>query len=303
MSTLTTLSNDLSAAVESAARSIVAVLGGRRRASSGIHWRTGVIVTADHTLDRDDDLEVILPDGATAPATLAGRDPSTDLAVLKVGAGQTSIADKADEGDLRIGHVVLAIARSGKEGPSATMGVLSALDDAWTTWRGGRVDRFIRADINTYPGFSGGALVDVAGRVIGVNTSGLSRHFTLTLPVSTVDRVTDALLSKGRIARGYLGVGLQPVRIPETLIRTLSLKRGGGAIVVAVEPGSPADKGGLFIGDVLVALNGTPVTDVDDIHSLLGPEKVGDAIVLGVIRGGGLAEVRVTVGERPDSDD
>jgi S1-C subfamily serine protease len=303
MSTLTTLSNDLSTAVESAARSIVAVLGGRRRASTGIHWRTGVIVTADHTLDRDDDLEVILPDGSTAPATLAGRDPSTDLAVLKVGAGQTSVADKADGSDLRIGHVVLAIARSGKEGPSATMGVLSALDDAWTTWRGGRVDRFIRADINTYPGFSGGALVDVAGRVIGVNTSGLSRHFTLTLPVSTVDRVTDALLSKGRIARGYLGVGMQPVRIPDTLIRTLGLKRGGGAIIVAVEPGSPADKGGLFIGDVLVALNGTPVTDVDDIHSLLGPERVGDAIALGVIRGGALAEVRVTVGERPDSDD
>lgn len=303
MSTLATLSNDLSAAVESAARCVVAVLGGRRRTSSGIHWRAGIIVTADHTLDRDDDIEVILPDGNRAGAALAGRDPSTDLAVLKLSATQTDVAEKSDGRDLRVGHVVLAIARSGKEGPSATMGVLSALDEAWTTWRGGRIDRFIRADINTYPGFSGGPLVDVSGRIVGINTSGLSRHWSLTLPVSTVDRVTDALLSKGRIARGYLGIGLQPVRIPDTLVRTLGLKRGGGAIVVAVEPGSPADKGGLFIGDVLVALNGAPVTDVDDIHALLGPERVGEAIGVGVVRAGGLAEVRVTVGERPDSDE
>jgi S1-C subfamily serine protease len=303
MSALTTLSDDLSEAVASAARSVVAVHGGRRMGASGVHWRPGVVVTTDHALEHDEDLAVTLPDGKKVAASLAGRDPSTDIAVLRIGESSCSVAEKTQADALRIGHVVLAVARHGDEGPAASMGVVSALSGVWTTWRGGRVDTFVRADLTLYPGFSGGPLVDVRGQTIGVNTSGLTRNWSVTLPATTVDRVTDALLSKGRIARGYLGVGLQSVRIPEALARALQLARGGGAIVVAVEPASPADRAGVMIGDVLVGLDGASVADVEDIHGLLGPEKVGSRALLRILRAGGLTEVSITVGERADADE
>lgn len=303
MSALTDLSDDLAGAVATAAQSVVAVNGGRRIGASGVHWRAGVIVTADHVLEQDDDLTVSLPDGKRVDAKLAGRDPSTDIAVLKADLPALPVVSRASDDAIRIGHVVLAVARPGGDGPAASMGVLSAVSGAWTTWRGGRVDRFIRADLSLYPGFSGGPLVDVSGSVIGVNTSGLTRHWSVALPVSTVDRVTDALLAKGRIARGYLGVGLQSVRIPDQIISTLKVSRGGGAIVVGVEPGSPADKGGLLIGDVLVELNGARVTDVEDVHAHLGPDAVGAHTKLHVLRAGTLADVTVTIGERSNSED
>ena len=304
MSALSSLSDELSAAVLAASRSVVAVHGGRRYGASGVHWRDGVVVTTDHALEHDEDLGVTLADGTRSSAQLAGRDPSTDLAVLRLAApASTAVTERLASDALRIGHVVLAVARPGGDGHAASMGVLSALSDAWTTWRGGRVDKFIRADLTLYPGFSGGALVDASGKTIGINTSGLTRNWSVTLPASTVDRVVDALLAKGRIARGYLGVGLQSVRIPDAIAAALRLSRGGGAIVVAVEPGSPADRGGLMIGDVLVALDGAAVTDVEDIHSLLGPEKVGAKAALRIIRAGSLADVAVTVGERDETED
>jgi len=304
MSALSNLSDDLSDAVATAARSVVTVHGGRRVGASGVVWRPGIVVTADHALEQDDEIGVSLPDGAHARAKLAGRDPSTDLAILKIDSTTVPVAERAPADGLRIGHFVIAIARpGGGGGPAASMGVMSALSDSWTTWRGGRVDRFIRADLTLYPGFSGGPLVDASGRLVGVNTSGLTRHWSVALPPSTVDRVADALLTKGRIAHGYLGVGLQPVRVPESIARALQLTRTGGAIVVAVEPGSPADKGGVLIGDVVIGIDGAAVTDVEDIHGLLGPEKVGSAASLRVIRAGTMAQVAVTVGERPASDD
>ncbi|HXW76352.1 MAG TPA: trypsin-like peptidase domain-containing protein [Candidatus Eremiobacteraceae bacterium] len=303
MSTLTNLSDELSAAVAAAGKSTVAVTGGRRRSSSGVVWRDGVVVTADHTLERDDDLAVIDAKGATRDASLAGRDRTTDLAVLRVDTPGASPSARADAASLAVGQLVLAIGRLGPDGIAASMGVMSALDGPWTTWRGGRVDRFVRADLSAYPGFSGGPLVDVRGAVIGINTSGLSRNWSLTVPASTVDRVADALLAGGRIARGYLGVGLQPVRVPEQLARTLQLGKSGGAIVVAVENGSPAERGGLLIGDVLTALDGEAIADVEDIHAELGPERVGRPVTLRVIRAGALADVKVVVGERPHGDE
>lgn len=303
MSALTTLSDDLSNAVATAARSVVTVHGGRRYGASGVVWRPGVVVTADHALEQDEEIGVTLPDGTRVGARLAGRDGSTDLAILKIESTTAQVAERAPDDALRIGHVVIAVARPGGDGPSASMGVMSALSDAWTTWRGGRVDRFIRADLTLYPGFSGGPLVDAAGRLIGINTSGLTRHWSVALPPSTVDRVADALLAKGRIARGYLGVGLQPVRVPESIARTLQLSRTGGAIVVAVEPGSPADRSGVMIGDVLVGIDGAAVSDVEDVHGLLGPDKVGSQSSLRVIRAGALTQVSVTIGERTAADD
>jgi S1-C subfamily serine protease len=294
---LLALSNDLAGAVEYAGRSVVAVYARPRTPSSGVHWRPGVIVTADHTVKRDEEISVSLPGGRMLPAVLAGRDASTDLAVLRLQGGE-SPAEIGDAASLRVGHVVLAVARPGERGVSASWGVISALGGPWRTWHGGQIDQFIRPDVSLYPGFSGGPLVDAHGRVMGINTAG-PRNMVLTIPPSTVNRVVEQLLERGRIARGYLGLGMQPVRLPESIRQTLSLPRTGGVIVVAVESNSPAERAGLLIGDVLVALDGIPVSDTADVQALLGPERVGTAIGASIIRAGLLAERVITIGERP----
>jgi S1-C subfamily serine protease len=299
-SALLALSNDLAEAVARAGQTVVAVHGRPRMPSSGVHWRQGVVVTAEHTLKRDEDLSVGLPDGRTAPAVLAGRDPSTDLAVLKLQGEEFPTAEIGDAGALRVGHMVLAVARPGERGRglSASWGVVSALGGPWRTWHGGQVDRFIRLDLTLYPGFSGGPLVNAHGRVVGINTSG-PRSTVLTIPRLTVDRVLDQLLEKGAIVRGYLGLGMQPVRLPESLKRSLNLSRTGGVIIVAVEPDSPAERAGLLIGDILIALEGVTVSDTADVQALLGPERVGATVGASVIRAGLLREQAITVGERP----
>ena len=297
-SALLALSNEMAGAVEAAGRSVVAVHARPRIPSSGVHWRRGVIVTADHTLRRDEEISVTLPDGGMTPAVLAGRDASTDLAVLTLQAAEFPVADIGDAAALRVGHVVLAVARPGERGVSASWGVISALAGPWRSWHGGQIDRFIRPDVTLYPGFSGGPLVDGHGRVMGINTSG-PRSIVLTIPPETINRVVGQLLEKGRIVRGYLGLGMQPVRLPESVKQALNLHGTSGIIIVAVEPASPAEKAGLLIGDVLVALDGVPVGDIADVQALLGPERVGTAIGASIIRGGLLAERTIMIGERP----
>jgi S1-C subfamily serine protease len=297
-SALLALSNDMAGAVEAAGRSVVAVHARPRIPSSGVHWRRGVIVTADHTLRRDEEISVTLPEGGMIPAVLAGRDASTDLAVLTLQAAEFPVADIGDAAALRVGHVVLAVARPGERGVSASWGVISALGGPWRSWHGGQIDRFIRPDVSLYPGFSGGPLVDGHGRVMGINTSG-PRSIVLTIPPETINRVVGQLLEKGRIVRGYLGLGMQPVRLPESVKQTLNLRGTSGIIIVAVEPSSPAEKAGLLIGDVLVALDGVPVGDIADVQALLGPERVGTVIGASIIRAGLLAEQTIMIGERP----
>jgi S1-C subfamily serine protease len=294
------LSNGLAGAVEHAGRAVVAVNARPRLPSSGVHWRQGVIVTAEHTIKREEEITVTLPDGRLAPATLAGRDASTDLAVLRLAGGEVPTADVGDTAALRVGHLVVAVARPGERGRglSASLGVVSAIAGAWRTWSGGQIDQFVRLDLTLYPGFSGGPLVDAQGRVVGLNTSG-PRGLVLAIPTSTVNRVVDQLLAKGRIARGYLGLGMQPIRLPEAFKRTLNWAADGGIIVVAVEPHSPAETAGVLIGDVVVALDGKPVSDTVDVLAMLGPERVGSEVRVSIIRGGVRSELMIPVGERP----
>jgi S1-C subfamily serine protease len=297
-SVLLALSHDLAGAVESVGRSVVAVHARSRSPSSGVHWSQSVIVTADHTVRRDEDISVSLPDGRMVPARLAGRDASTDLAVLKLQEAEFPVAEIGDAATLKVGHVVLAIARPGERGVSASWGVISALGGPWHSWHGGQIDQFIRPDVGLYPGFSGGPLADAHGRVMGINTAG-PRNMVLTIPPATVNRVVRQLLEKGRIMRGYLGLGMQPVRLPESLKQTLNLSRTSSVIIVAVEPDSPAERAGLLIGDILVALDGVPVSDIADVQALLGPERVGTSIGASIIRAGLLAERSIVIGERP----
>jgi S1-C subfamily serine protease len=281
--------------VEHVAGAVVAVNARPRLASTGVHWRPGIIVTADHTVRSDEDITIARPDGRTVAASLVGRDPGTDLAVLRIHDTDLPTADPGDPGSLKVGHIVLAVGH----GPRASWGIVSLLGGRWHTSRGGEIDQLMRLDLTLYPGFSGGPLVDVQGRVVGINTSGLSRQLELAIPVSTVARVIDELIDKGRISRGFLGVGLQPVRLPESLRRTLTAAPEIGLIVVSVQPEGPAAKSGLLLGDVLVTLDGTSVSAPEDAQAVVGARPVGSTIMATILRAGAPAEVRLTVGERP----
>jgi S1-C subfamily serine protease len=285
---LAALSNDLAAAVERAGKSVVAVHARPRFSSAGVVWHPGVIVTAEHTVRREEEITVTLPDGTDRPASLAGADAGTDIAVLKLAepAGEPALART---GELRPGYLALAIGRSENSGVNATLGIISAVSGSWRTWRGGRLDQYIRLDLNMYPSSSGGAVIDTSGAVIGIATSGLSRIAGLAIPSSTINRVTGEILSRGHVARGYLGVGLQPVNVTD---------HQKGLIVLSVERDGPADKAGLLVGDILVSLGGKTVTDTGDVQTSLESVAVGHAIEAALLRGGAGRQVTITVGER-----
>lgn len=293
-------SNDLAGAVARAGEYVVRVNGRRRQAASGILWsQDGVVVTADHVLEADEGITVGLPDGREVPAQLVGRDPGTDLALLRVQAPGLAGADLADPSSIKVGNLVLAVGRPGEGEPMASIGIISAVTGPWRTWRGGMLEKLIHTDVTLYPGFSGGALVDAAGRVAGLNTSLLARGISAALPVDTVQRVAQAILTQGRVKRGYLGVGTQPVPIPAGLAQGTGLTQKTGLLVVSVEQGGPADKAGLMLGDLLVALAGNRVEDADDLQAQLGGDRVGQATPIRIVRGGQTKELTVTIGERP----
>jgi len=285
---LTALSTELAELVGKVGKSVVAVDARPRFGSSGVFWRPGIVVTAEHTVRREEEIELALPDGTKVSASVAGSDPGTDLAVLKVD-GQAGEAPVVAAGDPAPGNLALSIGRSPDSGVNATMGIISAVSGSWRTWRGGRLDRYIRLDLTMYPASSGGLVVNTNGEAIGIATSALSRIAGLAIPASTVDRVVDEILSRGHVARGYLGVGLQPVELPD---------HHKGLIVLSLEPDGPAAKAGVLIGDVLVSLGGKEVVDTDDIQSVLEGHKVGTKIEAGVVRGGVAATIGVVIGER-----
>lgn len=297
-SPLLDLSNTITDAVERSGQAIVAVNARQRFPSSGIHWQPGIVVTADHGLKRDEEIVVTLPGGSIRGATLVGRDPSTDLAVLRI-PNELPVAHIGDPQSLRIGSLALAIASTENGGAAVSMGVISTLAGPWRTWRGGQVDQLIRLDLNLYNGFSGGALVNSEGHVLGMVTAGLSRSTGIALPVTTVNRVVGQLLQKGRIARGYLGVGMQPVRLPESLKQSLNLNSDGGVILVSLETDGPAARAGAMIGDIFVAFDGEMVSDTEDVLALLTPERIGRPISVAIVRGGTAAILTITIGERP----
>jgi S1-C subfamily serine protease len=296
--TLQSLSQDLARVVERVSTAVVAINARRHSSSSGVCWRDGVIVTAAHTLRRTEDISVILPSGEAIAATLAGADPSTDLAVLKIDSADISAPPFGDTSQLKVGHVVLAVGRGAQRGLNATLGIVGVLSGAWRTWHGGLIDQFIGLDLDLHPGAAGGPLADSNGNVMGINTLGLSRRIALTIPASTVNRVVGKLLEKGHIGRGYLGLGMRPIELPEDLKRTLHLSVDSGLIVVSVEPDGPGGKAGVLFGDVIVALGGVAVSNLRDLQAFLEPESVGNTIPLSLIRGGKPVEVNVTIGER-----
>jgi S1-C subfamily serine protease len=296
---LSVLSTHLANAVEAAAGSVVAVLGRGRTSSSGFVWRPGVVVTASDALEQDQNLGVVLGDGTRLAATLAGRDPTTDIAVLRI--EQTATATVAAPGSrsLRAGELVLSIGRR-PEGPTARLGLVAVAGGPWQSLRGGRIDRTIRLDRRIHASEEGGVLIDADGGWIGMTVSG-PRGAALAIPAETIERVAAQLLAHGRIARGYLGLGLQPVRLDDALARALSLSERRGVIVVNADPDGPGRRAGVLIGDIIVSWNGDRVHTVREVFRRLGPDAVGTELILGIIRGGEARTITLKVAERPAS--
>ncbi len=290
------LSNGLIENVKAVGPSLVRVDARRRHPASGIVWSAdGFIVTAHHVVKRNAKISVGLPDGQTVAAELVGRDPSTDLALLRVEAQDLTPPAWVEPDGLAVGHLILALGRPGST-VQATLGIISALGGAWRTRRRGQVDRYLQTDVVMYPGFSGGPLVSAAGQVVGVNTSALVRGVSLALPATTVRRVVETLLAHGQMRRGYLGVGIQPVRLPEELAQ--QLEQETGLLLVSVEPGGPAEQGGLFLGDTIITLDEQPIRHHDDLLAFLSGDRVGTAARARILRGGQVQELEVLVRER-----
>jgi S1-C subfamily serine protease len=296
---LATFSDQLARAVELVSESVVRVEARRRQPASGVVWTaaegSALVVMADHALERDEDITLGLPDGRTAAAAVVGRDPGTDLALLRAQAGGLKPIERGPAP--KIGQLALVVARPG-HAPAASIGVVSALGGPAQTWRGGRLEGVIWTDAALYPGFSGAPLVDAAGRMVGLVTSQFGRGAGLAVSLETVGRVVGTLVSHGRIKHGFLGIQSQRVELSEALRSRTGVAQESGLLIVGVERGGPAERGGVLIGDVLVALDGHTVQRTDDLLGLLGGERIGQPATLRVIRGGELREVQVIVGER-----
>ena len=292
------LSNALARETDRAAASLVAIHTEARGSSSGVVWRTGIIVTAEHALRRDEEIHVTLPDGRVVPATLAGRDASTDLAILKCAEAVSPLTEISDASAIKPGSLVLAVGRTRASGPVAQLGVVSLVASERRTWIGAPLSPYVRLDVGLQPTAVGGAVIDAYGRAIGIATPRFARFGAIAIPASTVNRVVDALLQKGHIPQGYLGVGLHPVRLPDALRLTLHRDEKTAAIVVEVEPDGPAQKAGIMIGDLLISFGSHAITRVEDVHAQLSAEAIGKSIKTKYVRGGAAQETNIVVGER-----
>jgi serine protease Do len=296
-STLAELSSQLAAAVETAGNSVVAIHARRRIPSSGIVWRDGVIVSASHTVRRDDEIPVTLPNGDSAVATVAGRDPATDLIALRIEGAKSHVAPRADSSSLRVGSLVLAVGRPGRN-VSASFGIISAVGEGWRSWQGARIDRVFRLDLSVYDGFSGGPLVDASGAVLGLNNSALARGTPMALPAKAIDRVLDELLESGHVRRPFIGVAVQPVALSASLVKKHQLGPDNGLLIVSIADASPADKAGILLGDVLLEANGQSIARPDDLLDALSSVESGGAVTLKLLRGGTIKTVSVTPADR-----
>lgn len=294
--TLPSFSDELAELVRVSDEQIVRIDARRRLPASGVVWsKDGIVLTANHVVRQDEGISIGLPHGESVTAELLGRDPSTDIAILKVDGAQLNEPSWADADSLNVGNLVLALGRPGKR-LMATFGVLSAVGDGWRTPGGGWLKQFVQTDVVMYPGFSGGPLVDARGKFVGMNSSGLMRGASMTVSSSTLDLVVPTLLKHGRIRKGYLGVSLQPVKLQKKAPKLGDQETG--LLVIAVEDKSPADIGGVVQGDVIVKVNDQSIRLIDDLLVSLSGELIGEKTLLHIIRGGEMMELEIVLGER-----
>jgi len=294
---LQNLSNELAQTAENAAASIVALHGRRGIGSSGVAWNHNLILTSSEGVRSEDGIKVQLPDGRVTTARLRGRDSGTDLAVLETDPHGLPPLEFANESALKPGQLALAVGRTSNTGPIVSFGIVSGVSGEWKTWRGGKLDTFVRLDISGYPTLSGGAALDASGKLIGLVSTGLSRSSIFAVTHGTITRIAGKLSQQGYVSRGFLGVALQPVALPPQLREHLG--QDAGIMLLAVEPGGPASAAGLVLGDVLVTGDGASLAQPEALADLLERSPAGQVIKFKLLRAGVVVELDVRIGERP----
>ena len=296
-SVLVELSNALADAAEKAGKATVLVNARRRMPASGIAYASDLILTADHVVEREEGIKVFLSDGGEVTARVAGRDAGSDLAVLKLDRPAATVAE-ATKSPARLGQIALALGRLSPDGIEASLGTVSAIGGPIRTGRGGMLERYLRTDSISYPGFSGGPLVAADGTVLGLNTSGLANGAAVTIPADIAWRIADTLVKHGRIKRGYLGIRSQAVEIPEASQNALQRAQATALLIVGLENGSPAAKGGLMVGDILVGVAGEPVLHHDELFARLDGDVAGKSTPIDILRGGQPQTLHILIGEK-----
>jgi S1-C subfamily serine protease len=292
---LVELSNAMVAAAEKVGASTVMVNARRRMPATGIAYSADLILTANHVVEREEGITVTLSDGTEVPATVAGRDNGTDLALLRLERPLASPAETAQEA--KVGQLVLALGRPSEAGIEASLGVVSVVGGPVHT-RNGAIDKYIRTDTTPFPGFSGGPLADAEGRVVGLNTSGFGHGVAITIPADLAWSVADQLAKHGSVRRGYLGVRSQGVDIPEVAQKALKREQATGLLLIGVESGSPAEAAGLMVGDIIVAIGGQPVRDHDELFARLSGDVIDKSTPVEILRGGQPQSINVKIGAR-----
>jgi S1-C subfamily serine protease len=292
---LRTLSDQMADAVECVNRALVVVNGRQRQAASGIVYGKDLVLTAAHVLERDREITIQTHDRRKLAATLVGRDPGSDLALLRVANLGLTAAEISTE-LARVGQLVMAIGRDADDGPMASVGIVSSVGGPLRTERGIVLEKYIQTDAISYPGFSGGPLIDTQGAVKGVLTTGLINGAVFAIPMTIASTLADTLLKQGTIKRGYLGIASQLIKIPT--VQRAGRAQEHGLLLVRVDENSPAQRGGLLLGDILITLDGHVIHDAEDLQLLLIGERVGKAVPVEVIRGNVLQTLLVTIAQR-----
>ncbi len=297
---LAAFSDDVADLVERVGASVVALQARRSYPASAVILEPGVVATAAHTLRREDGITAVMADGSASAATLVGVDPGTDIAVLRLESPHGVPIGFGDAAAVRAGHFVVAVSRGTDGSLSASGGIVARTGGEWRTWRGGHVDRLVQLDGGLWAGFSGGPVVDARGGVIGIGTSALSRNRAVVIPGSVLKRVSAQLLARGHVSHAYIGAAVQSVDVPEALRTQLGISQTQGLIVISTVPQGPSDTAGIALGDTLLTLDGKPLTDVDDLKSVLGAaEQIGKPVTVSLIRAKQLVNLELVVGERP----
>jgi S1-C subfamily serine protease len=296
-SPLVELSDVMANAVEQAARATVTVNGRQRYGATGIVIAPDMVLTAEHVVERDEDITIVTADGTQHAAQIAGRDAATDVAVLRIPGASLEAATPASK-PARVGQLVLAVGRPSDSGPQASLGIVGAVVAPWRSPRGGVIERIVRTDAIPYPGFSGGPLVAIDGSIVGMLTTGLANGPALAIPTDIAMNLAQTLAQHGQLKRGYLGISSQPVRLPNNTPLVQGKQPEIGLLLVQVEQNSPAAAAGLYIGDILVSMGGQVIADVDDLQAQLAGDKVGQTVPVELLRGGQLHTLQVTIGTR-----
>ena len=289
------LSSYFSEAIEALQDSIVAIDTGRGITSSGVVWRPDIVVTTHHNLSHFEDLNINHA-GKLLSAKLIGSDRATDVAVLRASSEKLSPVKSTQSGP-STGEVVLSVGRSRLGDISASCGIIARTGDAWRTWRGGRIDRLIRPDVQLYVGQSGSALVNEQRQVLGINSPALARQAIITIPTQTIDRIIDTILEHGHIPRPFLGIAMQAVAVPEQARSLFPRDVEQVLLVMHVEPKAPAASAGVMVGDLIVSANGEPIDNVRDFLHWLSGLSIGETISLAAIRGGARVDLTVRVAD------